>query len=970
MLLGLSSNVSTAVAQVSVHVSDLPGERLRIVRPAERITALLAADDGWLWVGTDIGLCQYDGRVCTFNDRALESQEVNAVINGSTGVRAGGGFPSRVWQAGSDGKLATSASAAVQSLCVTADDTLWVATANGVERRSQGVTTVIIEGLPDANAQALMAADDGGVWVGSAKGLGRIDATGNATTLWKGDAIHALQAGPRQSIYLATEHEGLMIFDQRTNTVAKAPGWQFDPTVLALHKDKLGTLWIGTGNGLVRAEIDVAKPEFVHVLKGYQLPAVRVLAVADDHEGNLWLGTDGGGLVQIPPRPAVRVLPASLLGKESIVFTVATVGGDVWFNLGTRLAKLSGTELRVITPPDALKAFAMRSMVPAQGQELWIAGEEVYSVSGETITRQAMPALPQNHSFRSLMRANDGSLWMGLAPSGVAHLQNGALTFVSGKQLGCDAIVSAMVQDVQGAVFAATDGDGLCKLLPGESKGTSKLAAGAHFMSLTLSVNGGMWLGSRSEGIAFVKDQKVHWLGKQQGVPEQAVGEILSDSRGFLWVSTRKGVLRVAEAELTDVALGRRPTVNSVLLSMQDGMPSNDCIWGWPHTSVIDEQGQLLVTTLKGIAIIDTKRDLSFPKLSSPKVQSLLINGEDQILSSTLVQTKAGRGSAQIAYGVAAFAARSRVQFRYKLMGIDNDWVVTHEPTLASYANLASGDYKFTVEALYQGDERSRVSTSLNFRLMPAFYATAWFRLICVLAFAAAGYAAWRLRRDRKRVAAEARAQERQRIARDIHDTLEQTFVATKLQLDAAFLSVTNPEIVTPLLTRARGLLAQAMVEMRVAILALRQTGADVADLPAAVGLAATQAAKGHAIDLKVSSSGHPCPLSPDVTAHLLHVLTGAITNALKHAAPSAITVTTEFEPHRVTLRVCDNGKGIDLPNVASAMERGHYGIRGMHERALAVGGSLTIAANAAGGTEVCLQIPTTRRSKTTRATS
>jgi signal transduction histidine kinase len=191
-------------------------------------------------------------------------------------------------------------------------------------------------------------------------------------------------------------------------------------------------------------------------------------------------------------------------------------------------------------------------------------------------------------------------------------------------------------------------------------------------------------------------------------------------------------------------------------------------------------------------------------------------------------------------------------------------------------------------------------------------------------------------------------SEERNRIAREIHDSLEQTLFAAKLQLEAA----EGSEGARPL-ARAGELVRRAIEETRAAVWSLRTGVFGRADLAVAISVTAGEILRGTRVAFALQVEGAPYRLPAVVEWHIGQVVREAFTNALKHARPGALAVRLTFQPERVAVTVTDDGAGF-----SPAESGGGYGLQGMRERVRPFRGSVTLESQPGRGTAVTVEIP------------
>ncbi len=320
-----------------------------------------------------------------------------------------------------------------------------------------------------------------------------------------------------------------------------------------------------------------------------------------------------------------------------------------------------------------------------------------------------------------------------------------------------------------------------------------------------------------------------------------------------------------------------------------------------------------------------------------------------------------------IDYTALSFVAPEKVRFRYRLEGQDHDWKEVVNDREVQYSNLAPGNYRFRVMACNNSGVWNEEGALLDFSLDPAFYQTNWFRVLCVVAFLALLFAAYRLRVRQLAYqfnrTLEARVSERTRIARELHDTLLQSFQGLLLRFQSVLKMLPErPLEARQRLESALDQAAGAITEGRDAVQGLRSSAFEANDLASGITAIAkdltnnASAPDPPAIDVEVE--GAPRNLNPIVRDEAYRIASEALRNAFRHARARRIAVGIRYDKRQFRLRVRDDGKGIDEEAVGRAAAAGHFGLHGMRERAENVGGRLEVRSRLDSGTEVELSIP------------
>jgi len=389
------------------------------------------------------------------------------------------------------------------------------------------------------------------------------------------------------------------------------------------------------------------------------------------------------------------------------------------------------------------------------------------------------------------------------------------------------------------------------------------------------------------------------------------------------------------------------------------------------------QDGRLWFLPLDGVGVIDP-RHLPFNKVAPPvRIERVIADHEIYTPSAHLRLPPLIR-DLTIDYTALSLVAPEKVHFRFKLEGQDRDWREVVNDREVEYSNLAPGNYTFRVTASNNSGVWNEQGASLDFSIAPAYWQTRWFVAVCAAAFMALLWALYQLRlrqlAHQFNMTLDARVGERTRIARELHDTLLQSFHGLLLRFQAASeLFATRPAEAKQTLDRAIDQAAQAITEGRDAVQGLRASVVESNDLAVAIRtfgeeLAAEQAGDGSVV-LHVVVEGTPRTLHPIQRDEIYRIACEALRNAFKHADAKQIEVELRYDERQLRLRVRDDGKGIDPKFLTEEGRAGHYGLHGMRERARLVGGKLTVWSAPESGAEVELSIPAARAYATSAST-
>jgi signal transduction histidine kinase len=387
------------------------------------------------------------------------------------------------------------------------------------------------------------------------------------------------------------------------------------------------------------------------------------------------------------------------------------------------------------------------------------------------------------------------------------------------------------------------------------------------------------------------------------------------------------------------------------------------------HGVTKSSDGRIWFAAYDGVSVIDPHH-LAENRLPPPVHIEQVITDEKPYEARNGMRLPARIHSLTIDYTALSLAIPEKVRFRYKLEGMDPDWREVVNDREVQYSNLGPGTYQFRVKACNNSGVWNEEGASLGFVIPPMWYQTNWFRALCAALFVVLLWAAYHMRVRQLayqfNLRLEERVSERTRIARDLHDTLLQGFQALLPLFQAVIYKLPEGAVdARKTLEVAVDRASDAITEGRDAVQALRVSAVEQNDLAQAIRTLGEALASGETNQsfprFYVVVEGTSRNLHPILRDEVYRVTAEALRNAFRHAAAQTLEVEIRYDEKYFRLRVRDDGKGIDSDVLSQYGREGHYGLRGMKERAALVSGKLTIWSEADGGTEIELIIPGSR---------
>ena len=972
--------------------------------PQNTVHAVLQTRDGYLWLGTEAGLVRFDAtqfRVWTAgNTPALGSSLISSLIEDRSGALwigtssgvtryAGGSFQSfarqsaaptsAVWSmhqdrqgnlwflaAGGltvyDGQHFTAISTLPpldenSKMVETADGSLWIATIGGLYRAASGSQTFQAIGAT-TSIQALALDINGHLWIGTPLGIASCTATGCNDSKNIGN-VRALTIDVQGHLWAGTGN-GLFSYDGKKLIHWSAHNGLPSDSINLLQCDREGAVWIGTANGiarLVNGTLESFSPR-----EGFS--SSLVLAFYEDREGSFWIGTESGGLDILRDRTFTSYAAEDGLSDDHVRSVYQDQAGGIWLGTnGGGLNRRTPQGFAAITIADGLSSNVILAIAGESNGDLWLGTPDgLDRMHGKTVKRFTSADGLADDFVRSLYFDKQGALWIGTR-RGLSQLKDGKFkTYTALDGLGGD-LIGAMLQSRDGALWISTLG-GLTRYEHGAfhnftvKDGLTNPVVTALFED----ADGTLWVGTNGGGLDRYRNGKFQPIAAKAAALPHNIYSILEDAEGYLWLGSSAGIARVSR----DALNGDTAHVEVANYGAADGMKSSEASSGGHPVAWRMQDGSLWFATLKGAATVDPEH-LAINRVP-PLVSIQQVNVDDHPEKVTDTVTIApGQHRLAVEYAALSFVAPQKVRFQYRLKGFDRNWIEAGAQRIAYYTNLAPGKYTFEVQARNNDGVQSENPAALGLQLQPYFYQTVWFYLLLALTLSLLGYAAylWKLRR-RLRLA-EARFEgvlkERNRIAREIHDTLAQGFVAVSVQLQiVGRLMERSGEAVQQHndqagqhLKQAQALVRHGLEDARRAIWELRSQSTE--DLPGKLIQMADRVIGARQIESHVHVHGVYRPLDEKTEAELLRIAQEAVTNAVRHADPAHIEIRLHFVEKKMELRIEDDGRGFS--SEAPSAHDGHFGLTGMQERAQQIGGKLTVQSKLEKGTSVSLVLAT-----------
>ena len=861
----------------------------------------------------------------------------------------------------------------IRNLYLDSQGVLWIATQNGVERFShEHLEAIPGTGMISGAITSVFAEDGhGGMFYVTSSGLFHWrDGVAKRFVLQlpKWDAAVAVYRDPQQRIWVGSMKHILQLVPEEPSTQQRDGEARFKQVVAAtlaspvnvLRGDAAGNLWIGTRNdGLWRLS-----PEGVSRWNSHDGLADDVVeSLFVDDEQNLWIGMLSGGLSRwrkgsLAPYGDPEGFHASYSAN-----VLADSRGDLWLGTwGSGLFRRHDGRLIPTTPPGLPTTVAIRALAEDRKGQIWVGTwfEGVYRYNGKGFRHYLLGNESPGNAVSAILPDRQGGLWVGTYiglvyyPSGEPDRQRRSLLLASN-------LITCLLEDSDGSILVGAS-MGLYRVRNGKAAVVSDLAH-THILSLTRDSGGYVWVSTKGSGLAAVRGDRAVFIPTTAGLPNAYINTSVEDSDGHLWFGTSHGIVRVSRDELQAVADGRRTGLSSVILDRADGMRSSECGGPSKPSSARLPDGTLWFATTKGfVHTTDVAEALGSTRPVAAITGWALStdpNTEETAheTAPARIELEAGHTDILFYFNAKQLANPAHIEFRYRLSEYETAWTNTRT-RVAHYKRLPPGKYRFEVQARGSGEEWSSPVASIPLQQDPYIYQTWYFYFVLALAAAALVVQIFRRRVQLLKGRIGIVVEERNRIARECHDTLMAGFAAVSWQLEAtAKLFRDSKSESTPPAEScelARSMVAHCQAEARRIIWDLRDTDEVTNILSHALARTLSANLTPVAIETTFDVDGEELPLAPGCVHHLVCIGQEAVSNAIRHAQASNIAIRLKYESDGLTLSIRDDGCGFQ--NADSSLS-GHFGIPVMEERARKLGGVLRLLSSPGGGTEVTVKV-------------
>jgi ligand-binding sensor domain-containing protein/signal transduction histidine kinase len=961
--------------------------------PQNSVRAMAQTSDGYLWVGNDDGVARFDGmRFVSFGLRE--------------GLNSG----------------------PVQTLFGDSDGTLWIGSSGGgLSHWKDGkfTTYTMRDGLPSDSITALAEDNEGRLWVGTEAGLviWRNAAAGNPAE-FRGKTITTLFKDRTGTMWVGATGAGIFYSKGDQFIPLKEPaveGLLQDPHCLVV--DRKGRIWIGVGDDLVLCRDGSHWHPYrisSHESKLY------ISTLVEGPDGTVWAGSASEGLFRFKDGDVQAINASSGLSDNLTESLLVDREGGLWVGTQGGLNRMQPRNLFSFGQKEGLGYGAVQSLAEISPGTIWAGktSDGLYVWEGENfrhfVTAGLSLAGPQ---VNSLLIAKDGTCWVAGA-RGLLHFKD-PKTVLDNVELFADVHGTALAEDREGGIWVGThegevwrrwrgkwmaegnhwqthpitvigqDRDG-CMWIGSEGGGLDRFKGAEHFhfdkqggllsdliRTLYLDSDGVVWIGTAGAGLSRWRDGNIATFTTREGLPDNTVSQILEDREGRLWLGTDRGIACVSKSELEKVADGKIPAIYPLVYGRTEGMLSEECTGGFSPAGLKSKSGLLWFSTLKGIVVVDPRPHIADTAPPTVLLEEVLLDGVPHPefhaeapdgaakAASQTLHISPGKHRIEFLYTGISFDSPERVRFRYRLDGLDSEWLEVGTRRSALYNYIPPGHYAFRVAACNADGAWVEAGVPLALTVSPYFWQEWWVLMLAALGVLASVAAAVRVMENKKsqsrlkRLEQEkALERERTRIAQDLHDEMGAKLCRISFLSEHARRS---PDLTADLKRQIVSISdssREVLSSMDEIVWAINPQNDMLEHVVSYIGHYAREYFQetGIECELDMPAQSPPYPLSSQLRHHLLLAVHEAFTNMLKHSGATRGRVSVVCDNGKLEVVIWDNGHGFMQSGVhgngAAATAMPGDGLRNMRQRLTDIGGDCSIKSEPGKGTTVRFILP------------
>jgi len=952
--------------------------------PQSSVNDIIQTEDGYIWLATFGGLVRFDGNSFTTfnrsNSAGFGSDRILHLFEDSSGaiwLSTERGFTSF-----KDEKFRTitlkdvGAINSPQRVVEDLDGRIW-GLADGITYYFGKDTLIEKKVLTEEKLISEALSDKDGVYLAFRKKI--LHTLRDSVVLIRDfeaefrSEISDIKEYPKDSgtIYIATSRDGLFRYENEKLVSYKDSEGFSSNYIKNLFIDRDSTFWVTTYNGISKfsgKEFEIFDP----IKADFEINFTKVFK---DNEDNYWLGTQGDGLFSARPSIIKNIgreegfendimLSLNQLKDGRMLFSTNCGGIYEWFQ-----GELSYSILNTHLPN-----LCVWSIFEDSKNRIWFGAEELYRINSSDLSEKG-EIMDSKQGFtgsaiHSMMEDSEGNIWIG-ALDGLFKFNENEFKRYSTKDGLSSENIRVIHEDKSGVLWVGTI-SGLNKIenekitqVSLNADPSKKMENEPYVRAIYEGEEGELWLGSYGNGLFRLKDRSVCNITANDGLFDNIVSHLIKDDNDNFWMSSNRGIFRIQSESALAFCSGQSNSVQSFSYGEKDGMISVETNGGFQPSIIHDSLGNIYLPTVGGVAVVSTK-DIKINSIKPPVYIEKIRGINNDISIKKTVELSYDESFLEINYTAISFDKPEKTRFKFKLEGLNDNWIEAGNRREALYSKIPPGEYTFKVIASNSDGVWNDKGASIAIIVTPPFWQTNWFYGVVGLIFLTSGPAIYyyrvnQLKKENERQKRfteqliESEEQERSRIAAELHDGLGQQMLIIKNRAELAKKFIGDKETLEDQLDEIMQSAVISISDVRSMSYGLRPVHLERFGLTEAINNLFDQVKDTTEIEWDFEIPNIDELIVKNKEINFYRVLQEAVNNIIKHADATEASVHITRNDKGVKMLISDNGIGFDVNAKDNFVG---LGLSGMQERIETLSGILEIISDINKGTTIKIMIP------------
>lgn len=693
-----------------------------------------------------------------------------------------------------------------------------------------------------------------------------------------------------------------------------------------------------------------------------------------DYEGNYWVGTEGDGLFKLRPTIISMIDKRHGLQNEKMLSLTSLDNGKMLFSTNCGgVYEWENGKATLSTLHKYLDAVCNWSVYEDSKNNLWLGDAKLYVTKSLDKPGKFFDTEDGFNTIgvRGILEDKEGDIWV--ATNFGVYKYDGTKfeNFATADGLNNNYIIT-LYEDKSGAIWVGSmygvnkiSNNEVIKIDLLHDVNDTSIYSQPYIRAFFEDESGAMWIGSYGYGLYKFKDGHVDNITTEQGLFDNVVSHIVMDEQENFWMGSNRGISRVNRNELNQYFDGNIEQVKSYSYGVTEGMNSAETNGGFSPSTITDSLGNIYFPTVQGVAVVST-RQIKTNNIPPPVYIENLRNVEGEIANTKVITIPYNNPFLEIEYTAVSFSAPKKVNYKYRMIGLDNSWLDVGNRSVAMYSIIPPGKYTFQVIASNNDGVWNTTGASINIEVIAPFWQKNWFiALVSFLFFATVGlgvyYRILFLKKENEKQRRfsqqliESQEQERRRIASDLHDGLGQQILVIKNRVELAQNNIENAKNLNQELNKIRESAITSIQEVRTISHGLRPVHLERFGLTEAIRNLCQQLDETSNIGWSYHIDDIDGVIPKDKEINFYRVLQEATKNILNHSSAKTASIAIKRFESEIRAVVSDDGKGFNVK-----VDRGTDGLGylGMKERIKTLGGTLDIQSKIGEGVVIKIILP------------